>query len=61
MQLVKSPQEAISQFGKECINDPETIKSCWVTSKNISCIFNIDSATQGKCVDTKLTAEGYLP
>jgi len=62
-----SPQEAINQLGKPCGASAgrRHTHSCWITSKNIGCIFKVNDSdgltNQQKCVDTKLTAEGYFP
>jgi hypothetical protein len=58
---ISSPQEAIEQFGKACGKTlyGRDVHSCWITSKNLGCIW--ESENQYKCVDAKLTADGYLP
>jgi len=43
---------------------PRDIHSCWVTVNNIDCIMKVPTgpdrlANQQKCVDTRLTAQGY--
>ena len=57
----RSPQDAIDQFGKACgaAAYGRDTHSCWVTSKNWTCL-NTTSQGQQACVDTKLTADGYL-
>lgn len=68
-QYIQSPEDAIAQFGKACgasLYGRDT-HSCWITSKNLGCVWNNngqatqDDSYQRKCVDTKLTANGYLP
>lgn len=67
--FAKSPQDAINLFGKTCGGGAgrRDTHSCWVTSNNIKCILTVKDDprdhlhNQQKCVDTKLTAEGYLP
>jgi hypothetical protein len=57
--FVTSPQDAINQLGKAC--GPAGVHSCWITSKNWACLNASTTRKQGECVDTKLTADGYLP
>ncbi len=67
--FIRSPEEAISQFGKTCGSSMfgRDAYSCWITSKNLDCIMSVEGnprdklPNQQKCVDSKLTAEGYLP
>lgn len=69
-QYILSPEDAINQFGKACgatAYGGKDTHSCWITSKNLGCVYNNngqntrDDTYQKNCVDTKLTAEGYLP
>lgn len=63
----KSPEEAVSLLGKTCreYGASRDTHSCWVTFNNVGCILNVNPSdgreNQQKCVDTKLTADGYFP